>query len=255
MRTLLAALALCLSGLCFAQTANPPPYTVSPANPTVLDEITIERSDYFSNCDYASSGRVSLRMNGQTLDVTYLDSPPGCNGAVFGPIPDCSNCNLKFRLGPFPAGSYLLRLMSAHGDVIATQTITVTQSAAAGGILPVYDYGDSYWTSAESGWVLHMIATQSRQLVGVLAVYDQSNQPVWYFIAPGTWINERRYETKVFKTSGSFFGNAIYQEGPRQEVGTMIMEFASWNTTKPQLQVSYVIEGIAKSYGLTRQSF
>lgn len=255
MRTLLAALGLTLFGLCHAQT-NPPPFTVTPANPTVMDEITIERSAFSSNCDYSSSGRVSLRMANDVLDVTYLDSPPGCGGPVFGPIPaECTNCNLKFRLGPLPAGTFTLRLASAHGDIIGTQTLTVTQTAAAGGVLPAYDYGDSYWTAAESGWVLHLITSQSRHLVGILAVYDQANRPVWYFLPPGTWVNERRYETKVFKTSGSFFGSTTYQEGPREEVGTMTMEFAPWNGMRPQMQLSYIIEGFSKTFSLTRQSF
>ncbi len=249
-------------------TAQAQPYTwplttvfsVTPANPTAIDEITLSRVAPPDSCELFGPQRVRISMSGGNIDITYLNTVSGCSGPSspfdWGPNPACIECIRTYRIGPLPAGTYTLRVVTEQGQLIGSQPLTVAPvESLTDGVYPRFNYADTYYSPSESGWGLHLLQTQSRLLAGALYVYNASGQPVWYLIGPGAWATPTRYVTKVFKTTGTFFGDANFQGGPHQEVGTVTLEFHGWNFSDQQLRVSYVIEGVSKTIELMRQRF
>jgi hypothetical protein len=235
-----------------------PVFSVTPANPTVIDEITLSRVAPLDGCEGGGPQRVRVSMSGNNIDITYLNTSAECSGPLFdwGPNPTCIECIRAYRIGPLPAGTYTLRIVTEQGQLIGSQPLTVAPvESLTDGVYPRFNYADTYYSPSQSGWGLHLLQTQSRQLAGALYVYNQSGQPVWYLIGPGIWATPTRYVTKAFKTTGTFFGDATFQGGPQQEVGTVTLDFHGWNNSDQQLSVSYVIEGESKTIELMRQRF
>lgn len=241
-----------------AQTGptSPPIFNVVPANPTVLDQITLTRvpNTTLQGCIDASYIRVALSLVNSNIDITYIDSVESCIDFATRPVL-CIDCNWVYRIGPLPAGAYTLRILNSKGILLGSQALTVAPvESLTDAVYPRFNYADTYYSPTESGWGLHLVQTQSRQLVGALYVYDQAGRPTWYLIRPGTWVTPTRYETKAFKTTGTFFGGSSFQAGPQQEVGTVTLEFLHWvNNGFLQVRLSYVIEGVSKTIYLMRQ--
>ena len=120
-----------------------------------------------------------------------------------------------------------------------------------------YDYSDSWWTPAESGWGLQLV--QQRDIVfATLYVYGADGTPRWYSGAlPFTGLTPQtrapNYEGDLYQTTGPWFGTVAFAPSAvvYRRVGTM--RIAGDNMTRATL--SYAVDGVAVQKTIERQTF
>ena len=131
----------------------------------------------------------------------------------------------------------------ASNTVVAT--IAVENGPVAFGIFiggPVaLDYTGAWFNANESGWGLSVIRGSSGLYGIIMYHYNQSNNPVWYFMAGGSF-NGAVYSAPVMRYSGPYFGSAFNSV----QVSSVAAGNASINfTSATSATLTYTIDGVA----------
>jgi hypothetical protein len=120
-----------------------------------------------------------------------------------------------------------------------------------------YDYSDSWWTPAESGWGLQLV--QQRDIVfATLYVYGSDGTARWYsgalaFTGLTPQAHTPNYEGDIYQTTATWFGAPQFPSSGvvYRKVGTM--RIAGESMTRATL--FYTVDGVAVQKSIERTTF
>jgi hypothetical protein len=243
----LAAVVLLGSLALVAVAAQAQTYSVQlvPQAPRSLETVSVRvTSGGFSYC---LTGSVSMNANTITVRLACVQ--------VFDLLPPVPISSFDVELGRFPAGSYELVVIEGNPATPAINVafaVTERHAFAFPYNFPIADFTDHWWNPQESGWGISITQHPSDRLFAAWFVYNQTGQPVWYTLQPGTWTAPTIYTGPVYKTTGPYYAGPF---DPRQvgitQVGTATLSFTDSNTGT----FSYTVEGISGSKAITRLPF
>jgi len=235
-----------------ATPAQAQPYSVQlvPQAPRSLETVSVRVTSgglYICLTGSVSMGSVSMNANTITVRLSCVQ--------VFDLLPPVPISSFDVELGRFPAGSYELVVIEGNPGTPAINVafaVTERHAFAFPYNFPIADFTDHWWNPQESGWGISIMQHPSDQLFAVWFVYNQTGQPVWYTLQPGTWTAPTIYTGPVYKTTGPYYGGPF---DPRQvgiiQVGTATLSFTDSNSGT----FSYTVEGVTGNKSITRLPF
>lgn len=119
------------------------------------------------------------------------------------------------------------------------------------------NYSDIWWNPSESGWGV-TIADHETNIFGVMYAYRSDSRPVWYTIPGGTFSQGRRiFQGDVYVTKGPPYTNPVFDSSQvtATKVGTASFDFSPPGLASGTALFSYVINGVAQTKQIQRQSF
>jgi len=219
---------------------------ILPSNPVILQPV-VARLVTSQTC-LVDSRTLRLSQNGSTIRIDAQAVPPCISTS--GPV-----VTQDVSLGQFPPGNFdvvLFFTRSTPTQVVSAHFSVADTYPTKTGQFPLVNYTDHWWNSLESGWGLSIMQHPSDRLFAVWFVYNQTGQPVWYTLQPGTWTGPTIYTGLVYKTTGPYYGGPF---DPRQvgitQVGTATLSFTDSNSGT----FSYTVEGVTGSKSITRLPF
>jgi hypothetical protein len=219
---------------------------ILPSSPVILQPV-VARLVTNQTC-LVDPHTLRLTQNGSTIRIDAQAVPPCISTS--GPV-----VTQDVSLGQFPPGNFdvvLFFTRSTPTQVVSAHFSVADTYPTKTGQFPLVNYTDHWWNSLESGWGLSIMQHPSDRLFAVWFVYNQTGQPVWYTLQPGTWTAPTIYTGPVYKTTGPYYGGPF---DPRQvgitQVGTATLSFTDSNSGT----FSYTVEGVTGSKPITRLPF
>jgi hypothetical protein len=120
----------------------------------------------------------------------------------------------------------------------------------AGPAIPAFNYGDLWWTAAESGWGLNLVQHASNNIFGVVYTYEAPNRPAWFVMAGGRWTSSTTFTGPLYRAAGAPSSMA-YRPGSVSHVGEMVILFSD----NASATVDYSVNGTHVTKQVTRQPF
>lgn len=193
-------------------------------------------------------------------DNNNPNRPDFCNKAIVAPVtlivsPDSVYLpTLKWDINK----TFVIRFGkgSDKRQTVASLIIPDVNSPNGSGAT-AFDYSDTWWNPAESGWgmqITHHVGTGGN-IVGAFYLYDASGNPEWFYISGGTW-TLNTFSATVYRVTGSpgsiaglvTFNANLTKATP---VGSSTFLFNSQNS----LTLSYTINGVSGTKQLSRLPF
>ena len=221
---------------------------ISPANPTSADTIVVRYMVRFLGTRFVRDAyRTSMTDNRIRLTLGEVRTDPVIDPGLTFPI--------DMRLGPLPAGNYVVDLYTAvanQADVAVSlnHPLTVSDDRVTKSAPYVrLNYSDQWWKPSESGWGLFIWHGHSDQVMAAWFTYGADGKAAWYTIQLGRWTSFSTYEGQVIQSTGpSFLNFAAGSTVGVQAVGTAKLVFSDANNGT----FSYTIQNVTQSKDITR---
>lgn len=115
------------------------------------------------------------------------------------------------------------------------------------------DFTDIWWNANEDGWGV-TVTQQGEVVFATFFIYGPDRSARWFsaalFPAAGP-VSVVKFSGDMFRSAGSFYGDATFTKDPAAKVGTATLTFNSATTGT----LAYTIDGVAVTKQIVRQSF
>ncbi len=239
-----AAASFALAAACPALASE-----IIPSQPTAFQDVNLRMT--VDSCAF-NAGSVDVSALGDAIRVTQQ-----LNNCLVVGTPRV----VDVRLGALPAGNWRVEVYTTpqpSGTPAERLAFTVTTPAVIAIFpappRPLTGYGGMWWNDQESGWGLSLHQGPTYSLLGTLFVYDGNGQPQWYSIQPGGWTHETRWQGTVYRTSGPYFGVAVYNPLQVQvlAVGSATLDFEQVAGSLGRATFTYTVNGVSTTKVITR---
>jgi hypothetical protein len=137
----------------------------------------------------------------------------------------------------FPLSLSFRRVLLAFAAPLMLASLAVRPALAAD-----YDYTDSWYVAAESGWGVNF--TQSDNFIfATFFIYGPDKKPTWY-TAEMSWDGTAQFAGGLYRTEGSYFAAPwnVNDKLPATQVGTAIFRPSTTNSYEGTL--TYTVTGV-----------
>jgi cytochrome c553 len=119
--------------------------------------------------------------------------------------------------------------------------------------VPLHDYSDLWWNSAESGWGINLIQHPSNNIFAVMYTYDSTRRPLWFVLPGGHWATANKFTGTWYQVAGPSYAVPTFDSGAvhLSQVGTATLTFFDTDTGA----LSFTVNGVEVLNNITRQPY
>ena len=183
--------------------------TISPSQPQQNDPVYVSMTHELSSVCGEGDYDVSLAMDGQTIEVTFLQTRAAGSPPCLG-----SGGRATAQLGPLPPGDYVVNTRFSNAELPGEETgaFSVSERSAPEPCAASFDTAGFWWDIADPGWSLSRIQMPSGKTATLWAAFDEGGEPLWFALLPPDPENECRSPI-VRVEGGTWFGAAMTASG------------------------------------------
>ena len=222
---------------------------IVPATPTAFELVNLRMT--VDSCAFVPA-TVHVRAAGNLIKVSH--QPNACFAPGEPQVMDV-------RLGSLPEGDYRVEVFASRdtdGPPAEALAFSVQEPVEAAVFppppRPLTDYTGMWWNPQESGWGLSLHQGATHVVFGAWFVYGVDNQPQWFTLQQGQWLDATTWRGPIYRTTGPSFAGPDFD--PRlvlvQAAGTATLDFRQRPGEEGRARFTYTLNGVTATRTIVR---